>query len=375
MAWTAIIGQERVKELLRKAIARRSVAHAYLFHGQEGIGKDAIALEFAKALQCERGTDEACDACSSCAKAAKLRHPDIRIIVPLPTGKAEESGDDPIRTLDEDTVDIIREQLDAKAADPYNEITIPKAQFIKINSVRDLKRESSMSPVEGRYKVFVILRADAMNQESANSLLMTLEEPLENAVLLLTTAYRERLLATLQSRCQQLECSPLQESEICAALVERDGAETHVATDAARLADGSYRQARRLIGGDLAEERKEIVRFLRLVVAGKVLPLAAEIERLVSSYDRRQWEEWLSLLQTWLRDAMLLQTDPAHARLAADETLLSFSQRYPTARLQEAVATVDGAIADLRRNVYIPLILTTLSQQLRHLVVSSLRST
>jgi len=46
-----------------------------------------------------------------------------------------------------------------------------------------------------------------------------------------------------------------------------------------------------------------------------------------------------------------------------------------TARLQEAVATVDGAIADLRRNVYIPLILTTLSQQLRHLVVSSLRST
>jgi len=272
-------------------------------------------------------------------------------------------------------VDIIREQLDAKAADPYNEITIPKAQFIKINSVRDLKRESSMSPVEGRYKVFVILRADAMNQESANSLLKTLEEPLENAVLLLTTAYRERLLATLQSRCQQLECSPLQESEICAALVERDGAETHVATDAARLADGSYRQARRLIGGDLAEERKEIVRFLRLVVAGKVLPLAAEIERLVSSYDRRQWEEWLSLLQTWLRDAMLLQTDPAHARLAADETLLSFSQRYPTARLQEAVATVDGAIADLRRNVYIPLILTTLSQQLRHLVVSSLRST
>ncbi|MEK6650691.1 MAG: hypothetical protein AABY75_06925 [Bacteroidota bacterium] len=320
MGWNSVIGQERVKHLLRRAIAQRSVAHAYLFYGREGVGKDALAIEFAKRLQCRDEGEEACGVCPSCRKTEELAHPDIRLIVPFPVGKSEQPGDDPLQVLPEDVVDQVRAQLRAKGRDPYHAIEIPKAQFIKINSVRDLKRESSMSPVEGRYKIFLVLGADAMNAEASNSLLKTLEEPLPNAVLLLTCAYRERLSATVLSRVQQVECSPLTEDEIVQAVRKRDQAGEEEAHAIALVADGSYRRARSLVGTDLTTERAEAIQFLRLAVGNQVLSLSGELDRLVATYDKPQVEDWLLLLESWLRDAMLIQSGielPPHRREAA----------------------------------------------------------
>ena len=373
MAWTSIIGQGRVKRLLRSALSQQTVAHAYLFFGREGVGKDAIALEFAKALQCRTAGDEACGACPSCRKAEEMTHPDIRLIVPLPVGKSEKAGDDPIQVLADDVVDHIRTQWRTKGRDPYHEIEIPKAQFIKINSVRDLKRESSMSPVEGRYKVFLILGAEAMNAEASNSLLKTLEEPLPNAVLLLSTAFRERLSQTVLSRVQQVECSPLTEEEIVQALQERDDVEAEEARAIAQVADGSYRRGKLLIGSDLKNERSEVVQFLRLAVGRHVMSLSAELERLAATYERPRVEDWLLVLASWLRDAMLLQAGadlPTHRREAAMD---NFLKNFPEVRLPEALRAVEDAIADLRRNVYLPLVLATLALALRDFVVTPTR--
>ena len=87
--WPKVLGQTRVKRLLVAALQTRRIPHAYLFSGSEGVGKDAVALELARVLNCQRGGVEACGECSSCRRVASLQHPDIQLIVPLPVGKGE----------------------------------------------------------------------------------------------------------------------------------------------------------------------------------------------------------------------------------------------------------------------------------------------
>ena len=145
MSWSSIVGQERVKELLKRTVQSGQIAHAYLFYGPEGIGKDAIAIEFAKTLVCNEGGSEACGVCHNCQRMDSFQHPNINLVFALPVGKNEQNGDDPINVLSDAQVAEVREQIQIKAKDPYKRIEITKANFIKINSVRDIKREAAKS--------------------------------------------------------------------------------------------------------------------------------------------------------------------------------------------------------------------------------------
>lgn len=118
MSWNSIIGQERVKSLLKRILQSKQIAHAYLFYGPEGIGKDAIAIEFAKILNCSAAGEEACEVCSSCQKMKTLQHPNLKMIFALPVGKGERTGDNPFEVLTENQIVEVREQIQRKAADP-----------------------------------------------------------------------------------------------------------------------------------------------------------------------------------------------------------------------------------------------------------------
>jgi DNA polymerase-3 subunit delta' len=365
MSWDSVIGQDRVKSLLQRILESKQIAHAYLFYGPEGVGKDALAIEFAKALNCSSGSTEACGTCPSCQKGATLRHPNLRLIFPLPTGKNEKTGDHPLEVLTESQVAEVREQIGLKAADPYYHIEIPKANTIKINSIRDIKRESSMSRIQAGWKIFLLLDAEAMNPEAGNSLLKILEEPLPGTMLLLTSSAKDRLLPTILSRCQLIKCDALSENEIEAVLRTRDGADPSLARLAAQLAGGSYGEARLLLGQDIREERAEVVKFMRLLLGGQKAPLLDFLEGLLSS-DRAAVERWLKLLGTWIRDAFLLSKQVPVIVLEGDKkNLTSFVEKYDRADFPAALRTVERAIAHLNKNVYLYLLLINLALQLR----------
>ncbi|MFZ1977960.1 MAG: DNA polymerase III subunit delta', partial [Bacteroidota bacterium] len=297
MSWTKIIGQERVKRLLQNMLLAKQLAHAYLFYGAEGIGKDALALEFARTINCSSGAPNPCGWCPSCKKFETLQHPDVKLIFPLPVGKGEKQGDDPFSVLTEDQILTVREQVRLKAEDPYHKIEIPKANFIKINSIRSMKRESSMSRSEEGKKIFIIFNAELMNMESSNSLLKTLEEPLPDTMILLTTSAKDSLLPTILSRCQTVQCDLLSEEDIFKALKERDGIENDQSRLAARLANGSYGLARRLTSDDMAGQREETVDFVRLSLSKNLLPMLQAVEELANTYDRTHMQCWLEVLQ------------------------------------------------------------------------------
>lgn len=373
MSWDRIIGQKRVKELVRRVLASGSVAHAHLFWGGEGVGKDAMAIEFGRAINCQVNQVDPCGTCPSCRKVDLLQHPNISLICALPVGKNEQAGDDPVAGFTEDQIAAVQEQMKLKAENPYHKIAIPKANFIKINSVRNLRREASLSSFEGGKRVFILSNAEEMNAEASNSLLKTLEEPSSDSVFILTTAHKEQLLPTILSRCQLVQFDPLSEEELRDALVSRNGVEGEQAALIARLANGSYTAALEMLSIDIVAQRQEAVQFLRLVLGSLKIPLALEVERIATLGDRDAVERWMKLLGVWLRDAMVLRELGEEELLNRDQLkdLHSFNQKFPHARLSSALETVETSIALVGKNGYLPLVVTSLAIDLKHNLASS----
>jgi DNA polymerase-3 subunit delta' len=367
--WPRVIGQRRVKVTLLSARRSGRLPHAYLFYGPEGVGKDAAALELARVLQCERGGEEACGQWSSCARMVSLQHPDVHLIIPLPRGSQEKDDDEPLAKLTDGEVRTVQEQLRLKGADAYHRIQIPRANVIKVNSIREIRRESSLSTSEGRMRVFIISGADEMNDAAANTLLKTLEEPPGNTMFILTTSRREALLPTILSRCQNVRFDPLSEEEIQAALAARGGVDEARASLLARLAGGSYMHALELLESDLMEQRADVLDFIRKALGGKVLELAELIERMAETKDRDVHVRFLTLMLLWFRDALVLRHGAGVFNVDQLADLRSFVSRFPGADLARAVEEVEKAILLVERYTYIKLVFAQLAVRLRGAVL------
>jgi DNA polymerase III subunit delta' len=368
--WPRVIGQRRVKETLLAARRSGRLPHAYLFYGGEGVGKDAAALELARVLRCEKGGEEACDVCPSCVRLAAMHHPDVRLIVPLPRGSQEKDDDEPMAKLTEAEVRSVQEQLALKAADPYHRIQIPRANVIKINSIREIRRESSMSTSDGRTRVFIISGADSMNDAAANTLLKTLEEPPGDTMFILTTSRREALLPTILSRCQNVRFDPLTEEEIRAALVARGHMEEARSSLLARLAGGSYTRALELGETDLMAQRADVVDFVRKALGTKTLELVECIERMAETKDRDVHVRFLTMTLLWFRDALVLRHGAPVVNVDQMTELKSFVSRFPDADLTTAIGDVEKAISLVERYTYIKLVLAQLAVRIRLAVLT-----
>ena len=368
--WNRVVGQQRVKNLLRSSIERGRVAHAYLFYGEDGAGMDAMAIEFARVLNCERGELDACGECTTCRQFDKLQHPNLRLVFALPRGKSERDDEPPVNFLSDVEVKKIQNELSLKAQNLYYRLHIPKANEIRINSIRELRREAALSVFAAGWKVFVILDADDMNTEASNALLKTLEEPTPRTVLILTTAKRERLLPTILSRCQPMKFDPLSGDDICDALVTRCSVDRERAQLVATLANGSYARALDLLATDVRKSRDEVVDFVRNLLSNHPSLLFKQIEELTAGTERSVLEQWLSLMLVWFRDAEALRHGRTAGIVNVDqlESLQSFVTKFPLTDHTRVVREVERAIALIGKNVYLPLVFANLAHELKEAI-------
>jgi DNA polymerase-3 subunit delta' len=368
MAWSSIIGQGRVKNLLRASWRSGEIPGAYLMYGVAGTGKDALAIEFAKLLNCSAPSDEgSCGVCPSCKRATAMQHPNIKFICALPLGKNEDARkDDPISKLEPDALQAVKDELQKKLADPYYVINIPKAREIKLSSVRDIKKELSLSALGGK-RVVIVSQAENMNTQSQNALLKTLEEPPANTVFILTSSARARLKPTILSRCQMMRCDALRTDEIADALVARANVERNMAELCARLGNGSYAAALQHCTEEFAAVRKSAVDFLRAVAVKRYADIYTFIEEIARARDRTSIEEFLSVLILWFRDAEALRLGAREAMLAMDtaDVLTRFIERYPNARCDTAIRRIEKAASEVKRNVNVALSLRVLVSELQ----------
>lgn len=156
---------------------RGRLPHAVLLKGAQGIGKLDLALNFAQSLLCETPKNDgaACGECNSCHWFAQDSHPDFRLIQPDALAAAEDGDDKP------------------GAKKPSREISV--------DQIRDLSGFANLSAHCGGYRVVVVYPAESMNNNAANSLLKTLEEPTDKLLFLLVSHKPQQLLPTILSRC------------------------------------------------------------------------------------------------------------------------------------------------------------------------------
>ncbi|MEZ0230792.1 MAG: ATP-binding protein [Planctomycetota bacterium] len=320
MRWfEAIVGHSRAKEILGRAIERDRVPPALLVTGRDGVGRCTVATELAKAVMCRGpapssgGDVRPCGNCVPCNKIAAGTHPDF-VRVELDEGKSE----------------------------------------ISIAQVRALLDELALAPVEARRRVFVIDRAELMNDFAQDALLKSLEEPPARALLILIARHESALLRTIQSRCFLLALGELETSDVERVLVAK-GVEAGEARTRAAWSGGSP-------GVGLRERHPERIAAARALVDALVsgearrnpLAVAADLvaraaaKNLEPSVRREGALDVTDLLGRVLRDALASATDPG-ARL------LSGADPKSVARLAQAgadrVATAIDSVQKVEESI------------------------
>jgi len=196
-------------------------SHAYLFHGPGGVGKGAAAEALAAELLAEGAPDPE----NARARVVSRAHPDLTWITP--------SG----------------------------------ARELLVEDVEPVLSGAARTPFESTRRVFVIERAETMNDSSANRLLKTLEEPPAFVHIMLLTDRPAELLPTIVSRCQAVRFDPLPDDALARALGE-EGVPPDNAAAAARLALGDGARARLLAGPAGTELRGAAEGFARAAFSG-----------------------------------------------------------------------------------------------------------
>ncbi len=307
-----ITGNERVKDLLRRMLDERRVPGALLFSGEEGVGKKLFAFELARALNCKtRVGVEACGICAICKRITKINFP---------------SSDD----VEEKRKIFWTDHPDVGMVQPPN-------RLFHVAQMRAIEREVNYHPFEGNARVFLIDDADKLNDQSANALLKTLEEPTRTSYLILITARPAMLLPTIRSRCQQIRFSPLTAAEVERYLVSNDLATPAAAKLRARCAAGSMSRA---LCDDLEgykERREEMLAVLRAVaLSGDRTRLLRAAEGLSDIRNKDDYEPALELLETLIRDTLLVV-------VKADQELIVNLDILP--QLKEIAAGTDATRA------------------------------
>jgi DNA polymerase-3 subunit delta' len=297
-----VVGNQQARALLERAALAGQVSHAYLLTGPEQIGKTTLALAFVKLLQCTGRTaddPEACGTCAACRKIEHGNHPDVAVVEP-PDGKV----------------------------------------WLPVESVREVQRAANLAPYEGRWRAFLLPRAERMRAEAVNALLKTLEEPPPGVVLLLTSAEPELLLPTLTSRCQLVPLHPISPVEIATALMERWGAAPGEAEALAGLAGGRLGWAVEAHRHPERRERRDAL--LQQIVALASATRDARL-RLVASLagDAEAARATLEAWTLWWRDVLL-------AAVGASDLTSSGAIRAAAERLGRAIGP-EQAEAFLRR--------------------------
>lgn len=233
--WTRLVGQAPVITRLQQAVAG-DMTHAWLFTGPPGSGRSNAAIAFAAALQCEHG---GCGECPSCHQVSVGSHPDVRI-------------------------------------------TRTDKLSLGVDEVRELVRNSALTPSGKRWQILIIEDADRLTEQAANALLKAVEEPNPRTVWLLCAPTVEDVLPTIRSRTRLMVLSTPSTADVADFLVRVDGVAPEIASYAARASQSHIGRARALARDpETQRRRREVVGIpARLTGLGGAMASAANLNDL-----------------------------------------------------------------------------------------------
>lgn len=206
-----VVGQDPIARTLKNAIKTGRIAHAYLFTGTRGVGKTTMARILAKALNCQSFDEPTCEPCCECESCRSIN---------------------------------IGEDIDV--------IEIDGASNNRVDEVRTLRENAIYRPARSRYKVYIIDEVHMLTTGAFNALLKTLEEPPGHVKFIFATTEPNKVLPTIQSRCQRFDFRNIRADVIAGQLkhiLEQEGIEyeDELILPLAKMANGSMRDGLSLV--------------------------------------------------------------------------------------------------------------------------------
>jgi DNA polymerase III subunit delta' len=299
-------------KMIKNSIQKNRLAHAYLFEGMRGTGKRDAGIVLAKSLFCLSLIDgyKPCEECMNCKRINHGNHPDIHIVE-------------------------------------------PDGQSIKKQQIHLLQEEFSKRGVESRQKLYMIIHADRMTVNAANSLLKFLEEPYQQTFAVLVTEQIQKILPTILSRCQTLSFKPLSKDKMIHKLIEL-GVKPPKAPILSHLTN-NLDEALELNQDDwFAQAQKIVVKLFSVLKKNPLEVLVAlQEEWFLHFKDREQFDRGLDLLLLIFKDLLYIQIGKQEQVVFVSElALLEQSALHTSGRkLTEQMTAVLEAKGKLQANM------------------------
>lgn len=351
LTFDSITDQKRPVRILAAFLQKRSIPHALLFTGIEGVGKKDAALVFAMACNCtaekpgrsDQFIDNSgskkdlpaavnpCGCCRSCRKIESGNHPDIIRIKPSGT-------------------------------------------FIKIDQIRGFCDTLAMKPYEARVRVVIISDAHSMNPSASNALLKMLEEPPDSSILILTALQTSDLLPTIVSRCQHIRFNPVSVKSIETRLIENQGLTPDKAAIIAAMANGSISRAFAMSRSNWINRRNWLINAvgsnqsdqsdqtgaLLSISSGMLIAFAAMLKK-----NKDFLFDSLEIMKSWLRDLVIYNF---HTEKIINKDLIEkiqyASQKIDIKSLLFKIDAIQAAQKDIQSNANLRLTLETMMMRI-----------
>lgn len=303
--------QPVVIKQLQTIYEKNRIAHAYIFDGSEGSGKKAVSTFFMKLLLCEKVSNNVpCETCRNCLRVTSGNHPNIR--------QVEREG-----------------------------------QFIKVEQIRNLMAEMTMTASEEGKKIYIIHDAHQLNSASANTLLKFLEEPDSDVVAILLTNQIQSILPTIRSRCQHIKFSEVPRKMMMSRLVEQGVTESMAATISSIAKD--FDTAISMANDEqFAYARKTVLKLIEAVNKNvhEAMLLLHE-EWLPSFKERAELEQALDLLLFAYRDIVAEKASMSTVPVYPDmqQTFKEMALQTTYEQLSQRMQAILQARQQLQRNM------------------------
>lgn len=351
MLFKEIKGLDKVKEVLNRGAATDQVAHALLFAGKKGAPALPMALAFATFLNCEnRLKDDACGVCSSCLKNKKFIHPDLHFVFPVSSTKKITNPKEVFsNTFIKEWRSFLGESLYGTVEEWSNYFGSDKQVQISKEESRQIIKNLSLKPFEGKYKIMIIWLPEKMHPTAANGILKILEEPPAHTLFILITQQEDQLLGTITSRTQRFYIPLFTDQELITILHEDHQVDEEQARQLAHLADGDIHEALRLSQQTSSDHQQMFREWMRECYEKKYPLLVSRADEF-HMLNKVTQKSFLQYALNMIRESLLLNAEAMVLNRATGDTL-TFVENFSKAMTPEAAEKIIPLINEAHQHL------------------------
>lgn len=371
MLFKEIEGNIQIKQNLKKIRKTNQVGHAYLFLGGQGSAKLALALAFARIINCTSDKEDSCLKCSSCIKYSTLKHPDLHLIFPVLKDSKKK------RQISDNYLNKFRGEVIKNPYLSYSDwnktmsVDIKTKQEPKIykDEANNIKNKTTLKKNEAEFRVFLIWFPEKMNLETSNKLLKLLEEPPKGTVFLLVSENTNNILPTLISRTQLIKIKRFNTHEIIKQL-QLEEKDFSLAQELNTMTNGDLGQINKIL------QNKEETDYFELFSEWSRISYKMNIKQLIPWVDKisqrtkEQQKLFCSYSINIIRECIVLdfQQKETTRKREEEKFIKNFKPFINTRNAVLIIKEFEDVIVGIKRNGNIKILFFNLSMKMESLL-------